>query len=158
MKTLYRYFCWIEETVVKVFLCAIVFFVFSSALGRTLRHPINWAVDLSLLLFAWLVFLGADMALRNINLVNVDLFIKKVPPNIRRKIDIVLHFVILVFLASLVWFGIPLAIESSKRLFQTLGISYSWATVSVPIGAVLMMISTGIKIYKALKMPPAEKR
>ena len=158
MKTLYRYFCWIEETVVKVFLCAIVFFVFSSALCRTLRHPINWAVDLSLLLFAWLVFLGADMALRNINLVNVDLFIKKVPPNIRRKIDIVLHFVILVFLASLVWFGIPLAIESSKRLFQTLGISYSWATVSVPIGAVLMMISTGIKIYKALKMPPAEKR
>ncbi len=158
MKTLYRYFCWIEETVVKVFLCAIVFFVFSSALGRTLRHPINWAVDLSLLLFAWLVFLGADMALRNINLVNVDLFIKKVPPNIRRKIDIVLHFVILVFLASLVWFGIPLAIESSKRLFQTLGISYSWATVSVPIGAVLMMISTGINIYKALKMPPAEKR
>ncbi len=158
MKTLYRYFCQIEEAAVKVFLCAIVFFVFSSALGRTFKHPINWAVDLSLLLFAWLVFLGADMALRNTDLVNVDLFVKKIPPTLRKKINIALNSIIFLFLASLVWFGVPLALESSKRLFQTLGISYSWATVSVPIGAVLMMISTGIKLYNAFKTSVAEKR
>ena len=150
MKTLYIYLCKFEELVVRVFLCVITFLVFSSAICRTLGYPINWAIDLSLLLFGWLVFLGADIALRNTNLVNVDIIIKNIPPGIRKTIYILCQTIILVFLASLIWNGVPLSLESSKRLFQTLGISYSWATISVPVGSVLMMISTSIKLYKAL--------
>ncbi|TYP58813.1 TRAP-type C4-dicarboxylate transport system permease small subunit [Thermosediminibacter litoriperuensis] len=138
---------------VQVFLCAVVFLVFSSAICRTLKFPINWAIDLSLLLFAWTVFLGADMALRNTDLVNVDMIIKQLSPGARKGLYILWQIVILAFLASLVLYGIPLSLESSKRLFQTLGISYSWATISVPVGSFLMMISTGIKIYKAAKTP-----
>jgi len=158
MKTLYRYFCKFEELVVQVFLCVIVFLVFSSAICRTLRHPINWAIDLSLLLFGWSVFLGADMALRNIDLIKIDIITKKISPGIQKALYILWQTIILVFLASLIWYGVPLSLESSKRLFQTLGISYSWATISVPAGSVLMMISTGIKLYKALKILPVQKR
>ena len=158
MKTLYIYFCKFEELVVRVLLCVIMFLVFSSAIFRTLGYPINWAIDLSLLFFGWSVFLGADIALKNTDLVNVDIIIKNIPPGIRKTIYILWQTIILVFLASLVWYGVPLSLESSKRLFQTLGISYSWATISVPAGSVLMMISTGIKLYKVLEVPPVQKR
>jgi len=158
MKALYRQFCKLEELVVQVFLCAIVFLVFSSAIGRTLKYPLNWATDLSLLLFAWSVFLGADMALRNTDLVSVDLITKNISPGIQKALYILWQTVILAFLVSLVWYGVPLSVQSSKRLFQTLGISYSWATISVPAGAVLMMISTGIKLYKAVKTPAVQTR
>lgn len=149
MKTLYAYFCKIEESVVQLFLCMVVFLVFISAVFRTFKYPLNWATDLSMLLFAWIVFLGADMALRNTELVNVDLLLKRFSRKNRTHLYIIFNILILAFLASLIWFGIPLAVESTKRLFQTLGISYSWATVSVPFGAFLMMITTVLKIKKA---------
>jgi TRAP-type C4-dicarboxylate transport system permease small subunit len=151
MKNLYGYFCKLEETLVKSFLVAITFLVFISAIFRTMKYPLNWAVDLSMLLFAWVVFLGANMALRNTELVNVDLFINKFSAKIRKNIYIFWNIIIILFLFFLIWHGIPLALESTSRQFQTLGISYSWATISVPFGAALMIISTCIKIFKALK-------
>lgn len=151
MKNLYGYFCKLEETLVKSFLVAITFLVFISAIFRTMKYPLNWAVDLSMLLFAWVVFLGANMALRNTELVNVDLFINKFSQKIRKNIYIFWNIIIILFLVFLIWHGIPLALESTNRQFQTLGISYSWATISVPVGAALMIISTCIKIFKALK-------
>ena len=151
MKNLYGYFCKLEETLVKSFLVAITFLVFISAIFRTMKYPLNWAVDLSMLLFAWVVFLGANMALRNTELVNVDLFINKFSAKIRKNIYIFWNIIIILFLFFLIWHGIPLALESTSRQFQTLGISYSWATISVPVGAALMIISTCIKIFKALK-------
>jgi C4-dicarboxylate transporter, DctQ subunit len=151
MKNIYGYFCKLEETLVKGFLVSITFLVFISAIFRTIKYPLNWAVDLSMLLFAWVVFLGANMALRNTELVNVDLFINKFSAKIRKNIYIFWNIIIILFLFFLIWHGIPLAMESTSRQFQTLGISYSWATISVPVGALLMIISTCIKIFKALK-------
>ncbi|MBM4761655.1 TRAP transporter small permease [Bacillus sp. B15-48] len=145
MKTLYGYFCKLEESLVKIFLVAIAFLVFISAVFRTFKYPLNWATDVSLLLFAWIIFLGADMALRNTDLVRVDMVISKFSEKVQLAINVVWNLLIISFLVFLIWHGIPLAIESTNRLFQTLGISYSWATISVPVGATLMIITTCIK-------------
>jgi len=151
MKTLYNKFCRFEELLVQVFLATITFLVFSSAISRSLSVPINWAIDASMLLFAWTVFLGADVALRNTGLVKVDLIIKHLPSGAQKTLYVLWQIIIIVFLISLVLYGIPLSIESSKRLFWTLGISYSWATISVPVGSILMIITTGIRLYEAIK-------
>lgn len=76
MKKAYEYFCKLEESFVKLFLVSITLLVFVSAITRTFKYPLNWATDVSLLLFAWVIFLGADMALRNTNLVSVDIILK----------------------------------------------------------------------------------
>jgi C4-dicarboxylate transporter, DctQ subunit len=151
VRIIYNKFCKFEELLVQIFLGTLMVLVFLSAVCRSLRVPINWAVDVSMLLFAWTVFLGADVALRNTGLVKVDLIIKKLSPNIQKTLNIVWGFIIITFLFSLVWYGIPLSIESSKRLFWTLGISYSWATVSVPAGSFLMIVSNSIKLYNTVK-------
>jgi len=151
MKIIYGYFCKLEEIAVVVFLIAVTFLVFISAVLRSFDYPLNWAIDLSLLLFAWIVFLGADMALRNTELVSVDMFLTKFPQVVQKYILLLWNIIIILFLGFLAWYGVPLALESSKRLFQTLGISYSWATISVPIGAILMLITTAIKLTKAMK-------
>ena len=151
MKKIYGFLCKVEETLVKGFLVTIMFLVFISAIFRTLKFPLNWAIDVSLLLFAWTIFLGADMALRNTELVNVDLILKRFSKKTQKSIYLFWNVLIIVFLAFLIRYGIPLAIESTSRLFQTLGISYSWATISVPVGAMLMIITILIKIYQALK-------
>ena len=53
---------------------------------------------------------------------------------------------IVVFLIYLVWTGLKLAYVSSARSFQGIpAISYSWVTMSLPVGAVLLLITTILK-------------
>ncbi|MEH7224072.1 TRAP transporter small permease subunit [Bacillus sp. JJ1566] len=151
MKKAYEYFCKLEESIVKLFLVTITLLVFVSAITRTFKYPLNWATDVSLLLFAWIIFLGADMALRNTDLVSVDIIIKRFTDKGQKFVVVLWNVVIIGFLVFLIFHGVPLAIESVDRLFQTLPISYSWATISVPIGSFLMIITTCIKTYQFLK-------
>lgn len=151
IKVFYRYFCKFEELIVSVFIAAITFLVFASAIARLIRHPLNWAQDISLLLFAWVVFLGADHALRKADFVRVDMLISKFPAAVQKFLYYLWYIVAIAFLGVLVRFGIPLSIENSKRLFQTLGISYSWATISVPVGSALMIVTIIIKLVKHWK-------
>ncbi len=149
----YKKFCKIEELVSSTLLFAITVLVFISAIARTLGHPLNWAVDISLLLFAWQVFIGGDIAVRNTNLIGVELLVNKFPGKVQKALKIVFFLMIIAFLAVLVYFGIPLLIQNWKRLFQVLPISYSWATMSVPVGSFLMIISASIRLAEVIKKP-----
>jgi TRAP-type C4-dicarboxylate transport system permease small subunit len=151
LKMLYHYFCRVEEFLVSLFIAVITFLVFISAIARGMSRPLNWAIDVSLLLFAWLVFFGADTALRKADFVRVDMLVIRFPEKIQKFLYYFMYVLSIGFLCVLIRFGIPLSIENSKRLFQTLGISYSWATISAPVGSVLLIITIVIKLVSHWK-------
>jgi TRAP-type C4-dicarboxylate transport system permease small subunit len=134
---------------------AISSLVFISAIARTLRHPLNWAVDISMLLFAWLVFLGGDIVIRETNLISVDMLQRLLPPAARKALQTMFLLMMMGFLAVLVVYGIPLLLDNRKRMFQTMELSYSWCTLAVPAGAILMIISSGIRLYRLFRTPAA---
>jgi len=148
MKKFYAVFCRVKDIIAMTFLCAISGLVFLSAIARTLKRPLNWAPDVSLLLFAWLVFLGADAVLRKQDFISVEILVKVFPQKVRTFLYYLWYGLALVFLGILVRYGIPLCIQNAKRLFQTLGISYSWATASVPVGSVFLIITIVIKLVQ----------
>lgn len=150
MKKLYDLFCRFEEFVTNMMLAGITALVLASAIGRTLGYPLNWAVDISLLLFAWEVFLGGDIAVRTTNLINVDMIFSRLPKKIQKYLNLGFYVLIILFLGVLVIYGIPLVLKSGKRLFQTLPFSYGWCTLSVPAGAFLMIISCCIRMNRIL--------
>ena len=151
LKAIYRVFCLVEETIVAVFIAAITFLVFVSAIARGMGYPINWAPDTAMLLLAWVIFLGADAALRRMDFIRVDILIRKFPPKLQKFLYYLYYVAIVMFLGLLVRFGIPLSIENSRRNFQALDISYSWATMSVPVGAFAMIITIIIKLVNRWK-------
>ena len=145
---IYKWFCLIEETVVASFVAIITFLIFISAIARGLSYPLNWAPDTSLLLLAWVVFLGADIALRRADFIRVDIFLRKFPVKVKKFLYYLYYVLIIMFLAMIVRYGIPLAIENSRRNFQALEISYSWATISAPVGSICMIITIILKLVK----------
>lgn len=153
LKLFYKRFCSFEEAISSILLASITVLVFASAIARTLKHPLNWAVDISLLLFAWQVFIGGDIAIRNTNLIGVELIVNKFPGFIQKWLKVFFFILIIIFLSILVYFGIPLLLDNWKRLFQVLPISYSWCTLSVPVGSFLMIISSIIKVIEIIKKP-----
>jgi len=152
MSKLYDRYCKIEETITGVIFVSIVILVFSAAFLRLFDRPLIWANDIAKLLFAWAALLGADVAMRNSRLIGVDFIVKKLPLRLAKTLRIFTFSVIIVFLASFVYFGVGLSIESYDRSFQTLSfMSYSAVTAALPVTSLLMILTASVKIYKLIK-------
>lgn len=143
----YEKFCSIELYFGAILLVSTVFVITLSAILRTLNFPINWGFDLALLMFTWSVYIGADTALRDDKMVNVDALQNLLPPKVRKILQLIIYIIILLFLAAMVYLGFKLAYSSRNRSFQGIpSLSYSWATLSMPIPSFFMMITTVLKI------------
>ena len=142
---------WIEETVGRVLLAAIVVLVFVAAITRTFDHPLIWSVDLAQALFVWLCFAGAVKALRIRAHIGVDYFVKRLPESLRRVVDLSLAVLVVAFLATMTWFGVTLTLLNWQRTFGDSGISYAWVTVAVPVGCALLGLVLLVQIAIALR-------
>lgn len=153
MKKIYRGFCRFEEKLALVLLAGLTLLVFVSALMRTLKHPLNWAQDVALVAFAWLIFIGGDVAVRGTGLIGVDLLVNKFPKKVQKGLDILYKCMIIAFLSVLVFYGTRMVIQGWSRRIAALGISYGWVTMAVPTGSLLMIISTAISLVRRIKTP-----
>ena len=153
MKKIYKSFCRFEEILAMFLLGGLAALVFISALMRTLKHPLNWAQDVALVAFAWLIFFGSDIAVRGSGLIGIDMLVKHFPKKVQKGIDIVFKIIILVFLCILVYYGVIMTKTGWKRQITALEISYGWVTMAVPTGAFFMIISTTIKLVERIRTP-----
>ncbi|KAE9634024.1 MAG: TRAP transporter small permease [Epulopiscium sp.] len=151
MKKAYYYFSKVEEFLACLLLISVVTLVFASALFRTAGHPLNWSSDIAQLLFAWSIFFGVDLSMREKSLIKVDMLLQKLPVKARKYLQIIWQIVIIVFLISLIVYGIPLCINSIDRKFSNMNLSYSWATASVPVGSILLTITSVVNLVKMFK-------
>lgn len=158
MKEMYRKFCKLEELLALILLAGITILVFISAIMRSLKMPLNWAQDVALVAFAWMIFFGSDIAIRGAGLIGVDLFVRKLPMQLQRLIDLLFKLIIIVFLGVLVFYGFQMTVSSWARQITTLHISYGWVYLSVPIGAILMIISTVTRMVDVFQKPMEEKK
>ena len=117
------------------------------------RQPINWAQDISLLAFAWLTFIGADIVAKTGNLIRIDMLEKYFPKGIRKVLTLVFDVAIVLFLVILIVYGFLLVSQSWYRTFQTMKMSYAWCTLSVPVGSVLLFFTMGAKLFTDFKTP-----
>ncbi|KUO76909.1 MAG: hypothetical protein APF77_21765 [Clostridia bacterium BRH_c25] len=144
-----RFYNWvgkIEVNIAKYCLLIMTLLVFVSAMSRKFGHPMSWAVDVSTFLFAWAVFLGGDAALRNDKMVSIDLLVKKFSMKTQKAIMFINNIIMSVFLAVMVFYGIKLSISTFYRSFSGLPwLSYTWVTISVPLGCLLMLVTILLK-------------
>ncbi|MDP2571557.1 TRAP transporter small permease subunit [Vibrio penaeicida] len=111
-----------ERNLTCLFLFFIVSLIFTSAVLRTAGYPQAWMNDLGKLLFGWVIFLGADIALSKGKHIGVEYFEEKLPERLRRFVRAVWSLIIVAFLLFIVYYGWYL-VERSRRNFDSLVIS-----------------------------------
>jgi TRAP-type transport system small permease protein len=152
MRKLYARLCAVEGFVAGVFLLLMVALIFLGGVARTLGGPLNWTTDAATCLFAWACFLCADIAWRRNSLMAITLVVDRLPPAARKACDLASHLVICVFLLYAIGFGTWLAWTSRARSFQGIPeVSYSWITMSMPVGAALLLVTTALKVRDELR-------
>ena len=141
-----------EMAIAKYALFALSALVFAAAVARTLRYPIAWAMDAATFLFAWCVFLGGDIAIRKDRLFCIVVLTEKLSPKAQGMMKIANYLIIAAFLAGMIVYGSYLSYTTRYRAFQGMpGVSYTWVTLSVPIGCALMLRSSIQKIRETLR-------
>ena len=159
MKKLYDGVCTAEAWVAAVFLILMVILIFLGGVMRMLGHPINWSSDAATGLFAWACFLCADIAWRKNSLMALEVLTSRLPEQLQAVCRRINYALIAAFLLYLITMGLYLSWISRVRSFQGIPeISYSWVTMSLPVGAVLLLITTALKVRDDLRGEVAENR
>ena len=152
--------CAAEALVAAAFLVLMVVLIFLGGVMRMLGHPINWTSDAATGLFAWACFLCADIAWRNNSLMAIEVLTNRLPAHLQTGLP---HAQLRASSPPsslyLIVMGLYLSWISRIRSFQGIPeISYSWVTMSLPVGAMLLLITTALKVRAELRGERAENR
>ena len=146
MKKLYDRLCAAEAVLAGTLLVLMVALIFLGGVSRVLGYPLNWSTDFATAFFAWACFLCADIAWRRNALMSIDFLVNRLAPKAQMAVRYVNYAIISGFLLYLMVMGTWLAWTSRARSFQGIPeISYSWVTMSLPVGAALLLATTVLK-------------
>ncbi|WP_353646800.1 TRAP transporter small permease subunit [Mesorhizobium sp. WSM2239] len=157
MRTFHNAVGKIEAVAAAILLMMMVLLIFSGGIARLLAHPLNWTIDFATCFFAWACFLCADIAWRRDGLMSIDILIQHLPLAVQKALVTVNHLLISAFLMYVIYAGTWLSWISRARSFQGIpSISYSWITMSLPVGATLLLITTLLKLldHFRARQPP----
>jgi TRAP-type C4-dicarboxylate transport system permease small subunit len=158
MQKIYARICAAETWIASVFLILMVILIFLGGVMRMLGHPINWSTDVATALFAWACFLCADIAWRRNSMMAIEVFTDRLPGGVQTVLRMVNYVLIVGFLFYLAAMGLYLSWISRVRSFQGIPeVSYSWVTMSLPVGAALLLVTTALKIRGEFRGERAEK-
>jgi TRAP-type transport system small permease protein len=159
LKAFYERVCAVEAFVAAAFLVFMVVLIFLGGVLRMLGHPINWSGDFATAFFAWACFLAADIAWRRNSLMSIRVLTARLPAAIQSGLRLLNYAIISAFLAYLVVMGTHLSWTSRVRSFQGIPeISFSWVTMSLPVGGLLLLVTTLLKVRAELRGEVDEDR
>jgi TRAP-type C4-dicarboxylate transport system permease small subunit len=152
MRRVYAYVCAVEALLARTFLLVMVALIFGAGLARLAGSPINWAIDVATCLFAWACFFSADVAWRRNKLMSVEIVTQRLSDGGQKACRLVNYVILTAFLLYVVPAGLWLSWVSRARSFQGIPeFSYSWVTLSLPVGAALLLVTTLLKVRDELR-------
>ncbi|PRD44894.1 DctQ-like TRAP transporter subunit [Phyllobacterium phragmitis] len=139
---LWRIYDRVELVLALILLTATVSAVLIAAIGRTLGAPVTSAPQFAQLFLLWTCMFGADLCMRLGEHIRVAALIEMAPHGVQKILSAFLEILVLVFLIWIAWHGFQLAAGNWSRELGASGLSYGVVTLALPVGAVLMTIST----------------
>ena len=123
------------------FVVALTVVVFLQVFNRfVLKAPLAWSEDLAMLLFQWVVFLGAAVGVRRLRHFGIDLVVKKLPARMRRPLDLIVPFIVGIVALTMITEGLHLLTFNRARIYATMNLSYLWAYLPIPVSGCLMIL------------------
>lgn len=107
---------------------------------RGFRMSVPWTEEFSRILLIWIGMVGAGIALKQKLHVGIDFFQDLMPKTLRLTVVLLVDITVLAFLVLFTRVGWFSAQSAARVATQTLRISMRMPKMSVPIGAILMII------------------
>ena len=143
------------EWLMALALAVMVVLIFGNVVLRYVFNTgLAWAEELSRLMFVWLIFLGAILALRRHAHLGVELLQARLPRPARRVCAVVSHFLILYGL----WLFLKGSWEQSKIGMNTYSTVMHYPTVLMAsaglVCAASMMLIVAVNLWRIVRNSP----
>jgi len=133
----------LDEWIIALLLAAMTLLTFSQVVMRyVFNSGFTWAVELTSILFAWMIFIGISYGVRVGAHIGVDAVVKLLPPKMRRIISIIAVLLSLLY-AGMVIYGsmfYVLKMKSAGIELEDLPIPMWTVRAILPIGFVLLVL------------------
>ena len=122
-----------------------------------LKTPLAWSEDLAMLLFQWVVFLGAALGVKRVRHFGIELVVRKFPERVRHRVELLTPAVMAIVALVMIVQGWILLTFNRTRTFPTMDLTYTWAFLPIPLAGVLILIYlVQLEIRRWRGDPPAE--
>lgn len=144
------------EKVEKVILAAsmaamVVLMLYQVILRYVFSASNSWSEELVRYLFILDVMLAASIAVRRNSHLQIDVLINCFSPKLKRIFTIAATLAGIVFLALLFWYSLDLCMTATSNVSPGLGIPMSIPYACVPLGAVLMILTSIEVVLKTVE-------
>jgi TRAP-type C4-dicarboxylate transport system permease small subunit len=106
-----------------------------------LNAPLTWPEELAVLLFAWMIFLGAALVQGSDSHIAIDTLRRRAGARVGRALDLARHAAIGFCAVVLIWQGIGLAGRTVQLTYPAMGISRAFLYGAVPVCFALLLLN-----------------
>lgn len=147
----------VTSAIARVLLMAICVMLFVQVVLRYgFGFSLPWPEEASRYLMIWVVMLAGSLLVKDDQLVRVDFFDHFWPKRLLGYRNAIFRLLLAGLLAVLVWKGFENAMFGQRRQAATLGISFFWIYLSIPVGAALMLFHMLVLALRDLLRGPVD--
>ena len=124
------------------FLCAVltVIVLFQVLFRYALHFPLDWAEELAMVLFQWVAFIGAGIAVRHGLHFHLDLLTKCFSKRWQKVTDLMASAAVLIIAYLLVHMGIMMMYTVRFITLPVMHFSKAYVYAAIPFGGALMIV------------------
>ncbi len=115
-----------------------------------LTAPLPWSEEAARYCFVWIVFLGAALGLERGFHLGVDLLVNRMPPSLRRHVELVSNILIAGFAIVIIYASLPVLELNSLQRSPAIGVQMTWIYLAIPASMVLILLITLVRMVKRL--------
>jgi TRAP-type C4-dicarboxylate transport system permease small subunit len=93
-----------------------------------------------MLLFQWVVFLGAAVGVKRMGHFGIDLLVERLPKKVHHFLEHLVSFAVGGIALTLIIEGFKLLKLTQHQAYTTMPFSHAWATAAMPISGFLMIL------------------
>ncbi|MBB4006844.1 TRAP transporter small permease [Allorhizobium taibaishanense] len=134
-----------------VFIAAQVFWRY--LLGSSLM----WSEPVSVMIMGWFIFLGAAVGIKEGYHLSFDVLLYVIPERGKKLFYSLSDLAVTAFGAGMMWYGTSLAINASRNIIPSIGISGAFDFLPVAIGGLLVVLFSIERIARRLADLPTAR-
>lgn len=144
-----RFIYQLSSAVAGLGVAALVLLTFAAVVARyVFGSPIAWTEEASGFLMIWIVMIGAIACEAGRHHLTIDLLENALKGALRRGFQIIVGLTSIGLLLFMAWQAWALALTTTFKKTQILGISWFWLDLAVVIGAGLSALVTLIALFR----------
>jgi TRAP-type C4-dicarboxylate transport system permease small subunit len=139
------------EVVIIVLFVVLISAVFLQVMARyAFNNPPTWTEELARYCQVWIIILASAICIRKGSHLAVDYLSHKFPPGLNRFIQILIAFLVAVYVAVVTVYGWRLMLVGHYQVSPAMQINMSYIYVIFPLGGILMFIEAVLSVYRIL--------